>query len=120
MSRLAKAAHQLLRGAAGDQRRGAGGAQQAFARKIVGVGVAGAFAGDDADAAAYADALAGGLDQGFVDAERGRGDRFKIKVGVLAAGGKRLAQAAFHQAFRQAKFLDEIAFVVGCGYGHLD
>ncbi len=98
--RLAEAVHLLLRGAAGDQGRGAGGMQQALGREVVGVGVAGALAGEDADAAAYADALGGGLDERLVDAERGGGDRLEVKVGVVAAGGERLAEAALHEAFR--------------------
>ena len=45
-------------GGAGDQGRGAGGVQNAVGGKIVGVGVAGALSGDDADAAAGGDSLA--------------------------------------------------------------
>jgi len=36
--------------------------------------VAGALAGDDADATAYADSLTCGFDQRFIDAEGGRGN----------------------------------------------
>ena len=82
---VAEAAHQLFGGAAGDEGCCSGCAEQTVAGEVVGVGVAGALAGDDADAAAYADALAGGLDEGLIDAERGGGNRFKIKVRVLAS-----------------------------------
>ena len=39
----------------------------------------------DPDAAAEADALACRFDQRLVDAERSRGNRFKVKVRILAA-----------------------------------
>ena len=55
---VAEAAHQLFGGAAGDEGCGARGAEEAVGGEVVGVGVAGALAGEDADAAAYADALA--------------------------------------------------------------
>src|SRR5271170_2396318 len=99
--------------AVGDQRRGAGGAKQAFRREIVGVSIAGALTGDDANAAAGADSLAGGLDQRLIDADRGRGDRLEVEVGIVAAGGERLTQAAFEEAFGKAEFLKKIAFVGG-------
>jgi hypothetical protein len=60
-----------LAGAGGDERGGAGGVEQALGAEIVGVGVAGALAGEDADAAAGAGALAGGFDDLLVDAQRG-------------------------------------------------
>lgn len=82
---LSEAARQFLGWAACDQGCCACGTEQAIGRKVVGVGIAGALTGDDADAAAYADALAGGFDEGFVDAERGRRNRFKIKVRILAS-----------------------------------
>ena len=110
---VAEAGDALLGRAAGDEGGGAGGAQQAVGGEVVGVGVAGALAGEDADAAADADALAGGLDQGLVDAERGGGNGLEVEVGVVAAGGERLAEAALHQALGEAELLDEISLVVG-------
>ena len=95
---MAEAGHLLLGGAAGDEGCGAGGAEEAIGGKIVGVGVAGALAGEDTDAAADADALRCGLDQGLVDAERSGGNRLKVKVGVVSAGGECLAEAALHEA----------------------
>ncbi len=80
---MAEAAHQLFCGAAGDEGCGARGAEEAVGGEIVGVGVAGAFAGYDADAAAQADSLAGGFDEGLVDAKGGGGNRFKVKVSVV-------------------------------------
>jgi hypothetical protein len=60
--------------------------EQALGAEIVSVGVAGALAGEDADAAAGAGALAGGFDDLLVDTERGGGDRLEVEVGVVAAG----------------------------------
>ena len=71
---VGEALGELLCGAAGDQGGGAGGLEQALGAEVVGVGEAGAFAREHADAAAYADTLAGGLDQALVDTERGGGD----------------------------------------------
>ncbi len=49
---VAEALHELLGGAGGDEGRGAGGAEKAVGGEVVGVGVAGALAGEDANAAA--------------------------------------------------------------------
>jgi hypothetical protein len=117
---VAEAGDGLFSGAAGDERGGAGGAQEAGAGEVVGVGVAGALAGEDADAAADADALAGGLDQRLVDAQRGGGDGLEVEVGVVAAGRERLAQATLHQALGEAKLLNEVALVVGRWDGSVD
>ena len=87
--------------------------EQALGAEVVGVGVAGALAGEDADAAAGAGALRGGFDDLLVDAERGGGDRLEVKVGVVAAGGEGLAEAALQQALGEAEFLKEIALVAG-------
>ena len=93
-----EAGDELLGRAVRDERSGAGGAlKQALGGKVVGIGVAGSFAGDDADAAAGRDSLAGGFDQGLVDADGGRGDRFEIKIGIVATGGKSFAKAALEQ-----------------------
>jgi hypothetical protein len=78
----------LLGGAGGDEGGGAGGVEQALGAEIVSVGVAGALAGEDADAAAGAGALAGGFDDLLVDAEGGGGDGLEVEVGVVAAGGE--------------------------------
>ncbi len=116
--RLRESGNGLFCRTSGDERCGACGMQQALGRKIVGVGVAGALAGDHADAAAGAHALAGGFDQRFVDADRGRGDRLEVEVGVVAARGKSLAQAAFQQPLGKSKFFKEIAFVAGSECRH--
>ena len=89
--RMTEAAGKLLRRAGRDQGRRARCLQQPVARKIIGEGKAGALAADDADAAADANALAGRLDQALIHTQRGRRHRFKIKVGVVAAGRERLA-----------------------------
>ena len=114
---LRKALHRLLGRAAGDQGRGARGAQQAVGGEVVGVGVAGALAADDADAAAGADSLAGGLDERFVDADRGRGNRFEVEVGVVASGGEGFAEAALEQPLGDAEFVEEIFLVLRSGRG---
>ena len=63
--------------------------QDAVRGKIVGVGVSGALARDDADAASGGDALARRLDHGLVDHQRGRGKIFEIEVGVIASSRER-------------------------------
>ena len=82
---LAEAAHQLFGWAAGDQGCGAGCAEKAVARVIVGIGIAGTLARDDADAAPYADPLARRLDQRLIDTQRGGRNRLKIKISVVAS-----------------------------------
>jgi len=71
---VAEAAHQLFGGAAGDQGCGSCCTEETIARKIVGVGVAGALARNDTDAATDADPLTCGFDQRLIDAEGGRGN----------------------------------------------
>ena len=90
-----EAVDRLLRRAGGDERGGLGGVEQALGTQVIGVGVAGALAGEDADAAAGAGALAGGLDDLLIDTEGDRCDRLEIEVGVISAGGERFAEAAF-------------------------
>ena len=50
-------------------------------------------------------------------------DGLEVEVGVIAAGREGLAQAALHQALRDAKLFDEVALVVGSrgrrGKGHI-
>jgi len=84
--RLTEAGDALLAGSAGDEGRSAGGTHEPFGGKVVGIGVAGAIAGADANPAAGADALAGGLDQRLVDRDGGRGDGFEVEVGEIPAG----------------------------------
>jgi hypothetical protein len=113
--RFDKALHGLFRGAGGDQGSSLRRVQQALGAQVVSVGVAGALAGEHADAAAGAGALGGGLDDLLVDAERGGGDGLEVKVGIVSAGGEGLAQAAFQQALSDAELLKEITFVAGVG-----
>ena len=68
---MAEAAHNLFGWRTCDEGGGTGGTQKTVGGEVVGVSEAGAFAGDDADAAADADSLAGGLDEGLVDAQGG-------------------------------------------------
>ena len=65
----------------------------------------------DADAAAGADALAGRFDDLLVDAQRGGRHRFEVKVGIVAAGAQRLAQAALQQPLGDAEFLKKVTLV---------
>ncbi len=95
---VAEAGHLLLGRTARDKGRRPRCTKEALGGKVVRVGVAGALAGEDADAAADADALRGGFYEGLVDAERCRGNGLKIKVRVVAASGECLAETAFHQA----------------------
>jgi hypothetical protein len=93
---VAEALHELFGGPGGDERGGAGGLEERVGGEVVGVGVAGALAGEDADSAAEADALGGGLDDGLVDAERGGGDGLEVEVGVVAPGGEGFGEAALN------------------------
>ena len=88
--------------------------EQAVRAEVVGVGVAGALAAEDANAAAGADALAGRLDDLLIDAQRGGGDRLEVEVGVVAAGRKSLAQAALQQPLGDAEFFKKVSV---CGWG---
>jgi hypothetical protein len=54
------------------------------------------------DPAAYADSLAGGLDQTLDYSEGGAGDGFEVKIRIIAAGGERFAQTSLHQSLGQA------------------
>ena len=114
-----KPLHELFGGAGGDEGGGARGAEEAVGGEVVGVGVAGALAGEDTDAAAEADALGGGFDEGFVDAEGGGGDGLEVEVGVVSAGGEGFAEAALHEALGDSEFFDEVALVVWRWEGHL-
>ena len=109
--RFDEALHRLRGRARGDERGGAGGMEQAVGAEIVGVGVAGALTAEDADAAAGAGALRGGFDDLLIDSEGGGGDRFEVKIGVVAAGRERFAQAAFQQALGESEFIKEITLV---------
>jgi hypothetical protein len=107
-----EALHALGLRAVGDERGGARGLEQALGGEVIGVGEAGALAGEHADAAAHADALRGGLDDALVHGERGGGDGLEVEVGELAAGGEGFAEAALEQALGQAEVREEVALVV--------
>ncbi len=101
------------------RRGGAGGLQERFGGEVVGVGVAGALAGEDTDAAAEADTLGRRLDQGLVDTERGGGDGLEVEVGVVATRRESLCEAALDEAFGDAELIGKVALVVGSGSSHL-
>jgi len=84
---------------------------QPFRAEIICVRIAGSLAGEDTDAATGAGSLARGLDDLLVNSECRRRNRFKIKVSVIATGGKSLAQTALKQSFCYAEFLEEVALV---------
>ena len=103
-----------LCGAAGNQSRSAGGVQNALRGKIVGIGIAGALAGDHADATSGGNPLRGRLHHGFIHHQRSGRKILKIKVGVVAARRKRRRQVALQIALRQAIVLEkESVFVHG-------
>ena len=109
---LVEALHALGLGAVGDQRCGACGFQEAIGAEVVGVGVAGALAGENANAAADADALGGGLDDAFVHAEGGRGDSLEVKVGELSTGRKGFSKTAFQKPLGEAEMGQEVTLMV--------
>ena len=116
---ILKTLNRLLGWTGGDQGRGFGGVDEALGAEIVGVGVAGAFAGEYADAAAGAGTLAGGFHDLLVDAERGGGYGFKVEVGVIASCGECLAEATLQEAFGDAKFLEKVTAMAGSRAGGL-
>jgi len=93
--RVLESMNGLLGRPGGDESGGLGGVDEALGAEIVGVSVAGALAGEHTNTAAGAGSLASRFDDLLVDAERGSRNRFKVKVGVIAAGGESFAQAAF-------------------------
>ncbi len=113
MRRLGKSLHRLLGRARGDQRRGPRRMQQPLGVQIVGIGVAGALARQHANAAPGAGSLAGRLHDLLVHAQRDGRNRLEVKVGIVAAGGQSLAQAALQKPLGDAKFLEKIALVAG-------
>jgi hypothetical protein len=72
-------------------------------RKIVGVGVSGALAGNHAHAAARGNSLRGRLHHRLIHHQRGR-KIFEIKVGVVAAGRKRRRQVAIAFDLADSKY----------------
>ena len=85
--------------------------QQPLRAQIVGVGIAGALAAQHANAASGARSLAGRFHNLLVHAQRRRRNRLKVKVGVVAAGAQRLAQAALQQPLGDAEFLKKVALM---------
>ena len=78
-------------GALGDARRHARGLADLFGAEIVAVGIAGAFSRENTHAHAQFHALGGALDDALVHADGTGREVLEIEVGVVAAGGKRLA-----------------------------
>src|SRR6185369_2865381 len=97
----------LLRGAAGNEGCGLRGVQDALGRKIVGIGVAGALAGDDANAASGADALGGGFYERLVNADGGRVQIFEVEVGVGSTGRQGGGQIFLQVGIREAEAVGE-------------
>ena len=85
--------------------------QQAVGAEVVGVGVAGAFAAEHADAAAGAGALAGGFHDLLVHAQRGGSDRLEVKIGVVAAGRSASPRQRSSSRSVMSEFLKKIALV---------
>ena len=91
----------------------AGFQQKPLRRKIVGVGIPSAIAGNDAHAAARRNSLRGGFHQRLIHHQRSRGQVFEIKVGVVATRRKRRAQIILKILIRKTVVLEEETFLVG-------
>ena len=96
-----------LRRAGRDQRGDLRGMADFFRAEIVAVGVAGAFARDDAHADAERNALRGALDDRFIDADGTGGEVFEIEVGIVAAAPQRFGEVGFQIPPRDAEFSGE-------------
>ena len=116
--RFRKALHRLFGRSAGNQRRGTRGMQQPLGAQVVGVGIAGALAAQHPHPASRACSLTGRLHNLLVNAQRRRRYRFKVQIGVVASGRKRLAQAALQQPLGDAEFLKKIPLVTGVWGSH--
>ncbi len=57
------------------------------------------------------DSLAGGFDEGLVDADGGRGDGFEVEVGVVATGGEGFAEAALEEPLGKTEFIEKITLL---------
>ncbi len=84
--RLPKPGDALLGRSIGDQGRRARGAHEPFSGEVIGVGIACAVSGDNANTTACAHALAGGFDQRLIHRDGGRGDGLKIEIRKISAG----------------------------------
>ena len=104
---LLEAGFHDARRTAGDQRGHARGFADLLGAEIVAIGVAGALARDDANADAQRHALAGALDDAFVDADGAGGEVFEIQIGVLSAGRERFAQVGLQITLGDAEFRGE-------------
>src|SRR5208282_3507799 len=82
-------------------------------RKIVGVGIAGALAGNDAHAAPRRNSLRGRLHQRLIHHQRGRGQVFEVKVGIVAARRKRGGQIGLKIVIRKPVVREEEALLDG-------
>jgi hypothetical protein len=110
---LIESLNRLFRRTRGDQRGRLRCMQKAVWVEVIGIGVTGALSREHANAATGAGPLAGRLHDLLVNTQAHRGNRLEIQVGIIAARRQGLAQAAFQQPFRNAKFLKKIALVVG-------
>ena len=99
--------HRNLGGTLRDQGSRARRVQNPLRRQVIGVGVAGALAGNDANAAARRNSLRSRFDHRFVKAQRGRRHVFEVEVGIVAACRKRRRQIALHVDRVEAVFLEE-------------
>ena len=96
-----------------DQRRRASRMQNALRRKIVGVGISGALAGNHAHAAARGNSLRCRLHQRLIHHQRGRSQVFEIKVGVVAARRKRGGEIGLKVVIGKPVVLEEETFLIG-------
>ena len=98
---VGQADDRLLGRAAGNQRRGTRGVQNALLRQIVGVGITSAFTRQHANAAADRNALGGRLHHALVERNRGGSLIFKVEVGEIAASRKRRRQVPLNISLHQ-------------------
>ena len=90
-----------------DQRRDLRRVPDLLRTQIVAVGVAGAFARDDAHADAERNALRRALDDRFVDADGAGGEVFEVEVGIVAAAPQRFGEIVFQIPPRDAELSGE-------------
>ncbi len=110
---LLESSDRRLSGSARDQRRGASGMKNALRRKVVGVGIPSALAGNHAYAAARRNSLRGRLHQRLIHHQRGRGQVFEVEVGVIAARRKRGGEINLKIVIRKPVVVKEETFLDG-------
>src|SRR5205823_3635989 len=86
---------------------GSGHLEDLLRREVVGIGIPRLLARHDSHAATHVDPFGGGLNQRFVNHNRGGGGVLEVEVSVVAALGKRLRKVLFQIGLSQAVTLEE-------------